>query len=131
MKGQPASHGVTKTHRKMGATGGGGVCTYVCVCVWCVCARVCVRVGACLYLCVCVRACVHLCMCAVCVHLCVFLFYIFNFIGLRIHVFVFVRACVCTQGTIITGLAVHAVYTVHSVHNCCSIYVIECSIATF
>ena len=24
MKGQPASHGVTKTHRKMGATGGGG-----------------------------------------------------------------------------------------------------------
>lgn len=23
MKGQPASHGVTKTHRKMGATGGG------------------------------------------------------------------------------------------------------------
>lgn len=25
MKGQPASHGVTKTHRKMGATGGGGV----------------------------------------------------------------------------------------------------------
>jgi len=26
MKGQPASHGVTKTHRKMGATGGGGVC---------------------------------------------------------------------------------------------------------
>lgn len=26
MKGQPASHGQTKTHRKMGATGGGGVC---------------------------------------------------------------------------------------------------------
>ena len=25
MKGQPRSHGVTKTHRKMGATGGGGV----------------------------------------------------------------------------------------------------------
>ena len=25
MKGQPASHGVSKTHRKMGATGGGGV----------------------------------------------------------------------------------------------------------
>ena len=25
MKGQPASHGQTKTHRKMGATGGGGV----------------------------------------------------------------------------------------------------------
>ena len=25
MKGQPASHGVTKTHRKMGATGGGQV----------------------------------------------------------------------------------------------------------
>jgi ribosomal protein L3 len=24
MAGQPASHGVTKTHRKMGATGGGG-----------------------------------------------------------------------------------------------------------
>ena len=24
MSGQPASHGVTKTHRKMGATGGGG-----------------------------------------------------------------------------------------------------------
>ncbi|KAJ8041645.1 39S ribosomal protein L3, mitochondrial [Holothuria leucospilota] len=24
MKGQPASHGQTKTHRKMGATGGGG-----------------------------------------------------------------------------------------------------------
>ena len=23
MKGQPASHGTTKTHRKMGATGGG------------------------------------------------------------------------------------------------------------
>ena len=27
MKGQPASHGQTKTHRKMGATGGGTVCT--------------------------------------------------------------------------------------------------------
>lgn len=26
MKGQPRSHGQTKTHRKMGATGGGGVC---------------------------------------------------------------------------------------------------------
>ena len=26
MKGQPKSHGQTKTHRKMGATGGGGVC---------------------------------------------------------------------------------------------------------
>ena len=25
MKGQPASHGQTKTHRKMGATGGGQV----------------------------------------------------------------------------------------------------------
>ena len=25
MKGQPRTHGVTKTHRKMGATGGGGV----------------------------------------------------------------------------------------------------------
>jgi len=25
MKGQPKSHGQTKTHRKMGATGGGGV----------------------------------------------------------------------------------------------------------
>ena len=25
MKGQPASHGATKTHRKMGASGGGGV----------------------------------------------------------------------------------------------------------
>ena len=25
MKGQPASHGVSKTHRKMGATGGGQV----------------------------------------------------------------------------------------------------------
>ena len=28
MKGQPASHGQTKTHRKMGATGGGGVSIY-------------------------------------------------------------------------------------------------------
>ena len=27
MKGQGASHGVTKTHRKMGATGGGTVST--------------------------------------------------------------------------------------------------------
>ena len=26
MKGQPQSHGQTKTHRKMGATGGGTVC---------------------------------------------------------------------------------------------------------
>ena len=25
MKGMPASHGVTKAHRKMGSTGGGGV----------------------------------------------------------------------------------------------------------
>ena len=44
MKGQPASHGQTKTHRKMGATGGGQVremvtwmqgahCVCVCVCV--------------------------------------------------------------------------------------------------
>ena len=29
MKGQPASHGVTKTHRKMGASGGGGVSYYI------------------------------------------------------------------------------------------------------
>lgn len=29
MKGQPASHGQTKTHRKMGATGGGGVTLYL------------------------------------------------------------------------------------------------------
>ena len=25
MKGMPATHGVTKSHRKMGSTGGGGV----------------------------------------------------------------------------------------------------------
>jgi hypothetical protein len=29
MKGQPASHGQTKTHRKMGATGGGGVIVFL------------------------------------------------------------------------------------------------------
>jgi hypothetical protein len=29
MKGQPASHGQTKTHRKMGATGGGGVSVFL------------------------------------------------------------------------------------------------------
>lgn len=34
MKGQPASHGVTKTHRKMGASGGGGV-SYCISCLEC------------------------------------------------------------------------------------------------
>jgi len=29
MKGQPASHGQSKTHRKMGATGGGQVITNI------------------------------------------------------------------------------------------------------
>ena len=33
MKGQRASHGVTKTHRKMGATGGGKVNKYTTVVV--------------------------------------------------------------------------------------------------
>ena len=53
MKGQPASHGQTKTHRKMGATGGGQVremvtwmqgAHCVCVCV-CVCDRILVVYG--------------------------------------------------------------------------------------
>ena len=30
MKGMPASHGVTKAHRKMGSTGGGGVSSSSC-----------------------------------------------------------------------------------------------------
>ena len=33
MKGMPASHGVTKAHRKMGATGGGGVSSIIIVVV--------------------------------------------------------------------------------------------------
>ena len=32
MKGQPRSHGQTKTHRKMGATGGGGVSMLMIIC---------------------------------------------------------------------------------------------------
>lgn len=31
MKGMPASHGVTKAHRKMGSTGGGGVSNLICI----------------------------------------------------------------------------------------------------